>query len=87
MEARVAEHEISITLTDAAREWLAREGFDPEYGARPLRRTVQRYVEDPLSRKILSGELSKGDEVTVDAGEDGLTFVKAETEAAVATPV
>ena len=87
VEARVAEHEISITLTDAAKEWLAREGFDPEYGARPLRRTVQRYVEDPLSRKILSGELSKGDEVTVDAGEDGLTFVKAETEAAVATPV
>ena len=85
VEARVAEHKVSISLTDAAKEWLAREGFDPVYGARPLRRTVQRYVENPLSKRMLSGEFSEGDHVLIDGGGDGLTFAKAEAPVATAT--
>ena len=73
---RVAERQVSITLTEAAREWLASEGFDPVYGARPLRRAIQRFVENPLSKRILASELSEGDEVLIDANEDGLTFEK-----------
>jgi ATP-dependent Clp protease ATP-binding subunit ClpC len=73
---RIRERQVSITLTDAAGEWLAKEGFDPVYGARPIRRAVQRYVENPLSKRILAGEISEGDEILVDAGEDGLTFEK-----------
>ena len=85
VEARVAEHKVSISLTDAAKEWLAREGFDPVYGARPLRRTVQRYVENPLSKRMLSGEFSEGDHVLIDGGGDGLTFAKAEAPVPTAT--
>jgi ATP-dependent Clp protease ATP-binding subunit ClpC len=73
---RIGERQVSITLTEAAREWLANEGFDPVYGARPLRRAIQRFVENPLSKRILAGELSEGDEVLIDASEDGLTFEK-----------
>ena len=73
---RVAERQVSITLTEAAREWLASEGFDPVYGARPLRRAIQRFVENPLSKRILASELLEGDEVLIDANEDGLTFEK-----------
>ena len=73
---RVAERQVSITLTEAAREWLANEGFDPVYGARPLRRAIQRFVKTPLSKRILARELSEGDEVLIDASEDGLTFEK-----------
>jgi ATP-dependent Clp protease ATP-binding subunit ClpC len=74
---RLAEHNITITLTDAAREWLANEGYDPQYGARPLRRTLQKRVESPMSVKLLSGEFKAGDEVVVDADEEGLSFHKA----------
>ena len=84
VETRLAGHEVSITLTSGAKEWLAKEGYDPVFGARPLRRAVQRYVEDPMSRSILSGEFSKGDHVSVDADENGLTFAKAESKVAVA---
>ena len=76
VETRLAGHEVSITLTSGAKEWLAKEGYDPVFGARPLRRAVQRYVEDPMSRSTLSGEFSKGDKVSVDADENGLTFAK-----------
>jgi ATP-dependent Clp protease ATP-binding subunit ClpC len=78
---RLAEHNITITLTDAAREWLANEGYDPQYGARPLRRTLQKRVESPMSVKLLSGEFKAGDEVVVDADEEGLSFHKAEKSA------
>ena len=71
---RLSEHGVSIALTGAARDWLVHKGFDSVYGARPLRRAIQRYVENDLSRKILSGDVSDGDVVTVDADEDGLTF-------------
>ena len=72
--ARLAEHEITISLTEAAKEWLGNEGFDPVFGARPLRRAVQHHVENPLSKRMLAGEFVAGDHVAVDAGEDGLTF-------------
>ncbi len=70
---RLAEHGIKVELTDAARDWLAHEGYDPQFGARPLRRTLQRYVENPLSKRLLAGEFAEGDtvEVDVEAGEDG----------------
>src|SRR5581483_5152481 len=63
---RLREQSITIELTDAAREYLAQIGYDPQFGARPLRRTLQRRVESPLSRKLLSGEFKAGDTVIVD---------------------
>ena len=55
--------DISFSLTPAAREWLAKEGYDPTFGARPLRRALQRLVENPLSKGILSGNYAEGDHV------------------------
>ena len=86
VEARLAAHKVTISLTDPAKVWLAREGFDPVYGARPLRRTVQRYVEDPMSRRLLAGEFAEGDHVIVDADENGLTFAKTGSAVTVAAP-
>jgi len=74
IEGRVGELGVKVELSDAAREWLAKEGFDRMYGARPLKRAIQRYVENELSKRILSGGRGKGDLVKVDAGESGLTF-------------
>jgi ATP-dependent Clp protease ATP-binding subunit ClpC len=71
---RLAEQGLAVELTDDARAWLAREGFDPQFGARPLRRALQRHVESPLSVQLLRGEFERGDLVVVDAGEDGLAF-------------
>lgn len=62
---RLAEQEIVLSLSDEARTFLANEGYDPDYGARPLKRTMQRLVLDPLSERLLGGDLKKGDEVTV----------------------
>ncbi len=76
LEGRLAEREIEMELTDKARAWLSREGYDPVYGARPLRRAIERFVENPLSSMILRAELNAGDTVRVDAGKDGLTFKK-----------
>lgn len=67
---RVAEQKISIEVTDAAKDWLAREGFDKVYGARPLRRVIQRQIEDPLSEEILKGTVKPGDTVVVDLQND-----------------
>ena len=78
---RLAEHGVALELTDDARDWLAAEGYDRIYGARPLRRAIQRFVENPLSKKILARELADGDRVIADAGEDGLIFKKAESPA------
>jgi len=75
IQDRLSEHHITIELTDEAKDWLADEGYDPKFGARPLRRTLQRVVETPLSRKILQGELEAGTTVVVDAdSEEGITF-------------
>ena len=86
VQQRMAEHQVTIELTDSAREWLAKEGFDPVFGARPLRRAVQRYLENDLSKRVLAGEFKAGDVVEVSADADGLTFDrKATREPAVAT--
>jgi ATP-dependent Clp protease ATP-binding subunit ClpC len=72
---RLAEHGLTVELTDAAREWLAREGYDPAFGARPLRRALQRHVESALSVKILQGEFEESDTVIVDFDEgEGVIF-------------
>lgn len=74
---RLGDHGITIELTDAAREWLGEQGYDPAFGARPLRRTLQKQVESPLSVKLLKGEFGSGDIIVVDySEEDGLTFIK-----------
>ncbi len=76
---RLKDHQIDIELTTAAKKWLAEQGFDPQFGARPLRRTLQKQVESPLSVKILRGEFKTGDRVLVDYDEEnGLTFTRAE---------
>jgi ATP-dependent Clp protease ATP-binding subunit ClpB len=72
---RVEENGISLEVTDAALDLLAREGYDPVYGARPLRRTIQRALENPLARRLLAGEFTSGDAVRVDITTDSeLTF-------------
>jgi len=76
VQDRIEDRNISIALTDEAKSWLAEEGFDPVFGARPLRRTIQREVENPLSKKILLGEFKEGDSVKVDSSPDGLVFSK-----------
>jgi ATP-dependent Clp protease ATP-binding subunit ClpC len=74
---------MEVALTDSAREWLARQGYDPQFGARPLRRALQRHVESPLSVQLLRGDFERGDKVVVDAGEDGLEFKRQPGEGAV----
>jgi ATP-dependent Clp protease ATP-binding subunit ClpC len=68
---RLAEDDLTIKLTPAATELLVKNGYDEAYGARPLKRSIQKYIEDPLSEKILLGEFSRGDEIEVDASADG----------------
>jgi ATP-dependent Clp protease ATP-binding subunit ClpB len=75
---RLAERKIHVTLTDAAKEQLVRDGYDPAYGARPLKRSIQRRVLDPLAMRVLEGDFLEGDTVVVDAGPDALTFTKQE---------
>ncbi len=74
---QIAQKGMDFEVTDAAKKFLAREGFDPQYGARPLRRAVQRLVEDPLSEEILLGKFNANDTVVVDVDEErGITFRK-----------
>jgi ATP-dependent Clp protease ATP-binding subunit ClpB len=68
------DRKITITLDPAAREWLAEKGWDPAYGARPLKRAIQKAVQDPLAEMILAGQVKDGEKVTVSAGKQGLTF-------------
>jgi len=83
LQERLSDRKLLVELSDKAKSWLAKEGYDPVYGARPLRRAIERYVENPLSTKLLSGEFKEGDTVKVDLGDKGLTFtVKARTKAA-----
>ena len=68
---RLAEEELTLRLTDAATELLVKHGYDESYGARPLKRSIQKFIEDPLSEKILLGEFTRGEEIEVDAAPDG----------------
>jgi len=71
VQKRLSEEEITLKLTQPASDFLAKQGYDENFGARPLKRAIQRFIEDPLSEKILTGEFSRGDEVEVDLGADG----------------
>ncbi|WP_404385591.1 ATP-dependent chaperone ClpB [Knoellia locipacati] len=71
---RLKDRRIDLLVTDAAREWLAETGYDPAYGARPLRRLVQKEIGDRLARALLAGEVRDGQEVTVDRDGEGLTL-------------
>ena len=76
MSSRLAEEGLSLRRTDAATSFLVEQGYDEQFGARPLKRAIQRFVEDPLSDKILTGDVTKGDDIEVDVHPDGekLTF-------------
>jgi ATP-dependent Clp protease ATP-binding subunit ClpC len=76
VKKRLSEHKMAVELTDAAKAWLLKEGYDPAYGARPLRRAIQRYVENPISKGMLDGEYVEGNTILVDAKAEGLTFAK-----------
>jgi ATP-dependent Clp protease ATP-binding subunit ClpB len=71
---RLAERKINLELTAAAKALIAKEGYDPVYGARPIRRTIQKLILDPLAQKVLSGEYSEGDTVFVDAENGSIQF-------------
>jgi len=75
---RLEERRIGLTLTDAAREALVREGYDPMYGARPLRRVIQRRVENAISKRVLAGDFAEGSTVLVDHTPDGFVFSTAQ---------
>ena len=81
LQGRLLERKLSIELTDEARSWLAKVGYDPQFGARPLRRAIERYVENPLSTQVLRGEFNEGDTVVVDVEGDELTFTSKAAEA------
>ncbi len=74
LQRRVAEHGITLELTDAAKELIALEGYDPVFGARPLKRVIQKKLQDGLALKILQGEIKDGDGVVVDAKDGNITF-------------
>ncbi len=76
MQKRLAEHKITLELTEAARLWLVKKGYDPMYGARPLRRAIQQYIENPLSKEILDGKFIEGDNIAVNLEAERLTFTK-----------
>jgi len=77
IQERLAEKKLTLSLTDAAKEFLARAGYDPNYGARPLKRAIQHHILDPLSLKIIRGEFSEGDRIQVDEEDGKLIFTKA----------
>jgi ATP-dependent Clp protease ATP-binding subunit ClpC len=83
IEERVKEQNLHIELTEAAKGWLADKGYDPQFGARPLRRTIQRFVESPLSQQLLQGGWVAGDTLVadLDSAQDKLVFRKKEAGA------
>jgi len=79
IQERLSEHGLKVELTDAAVDWMADEGYDPAFGARPLKRALQKYVESPLSVSLLSGEFARGDTVLVDIEDEEVVFKKKES--------
>jgi ATP-dependent Clp protease ATP-binding subunit ClpB len=70
----LADRKITLELDDAAKDWLGNKGYDPAYGARPLKRVIQKYVQDPLAEMVLAGKVRDGETVKITAGKDGLLF-------------
>jgi ATP-dependent Clp protease ATP-binding subunit ClpB len=79
LENRLADRRVHLVVTDAARKLLAQRGWDPVYGARPLKRAIQRLVQDPLAMMLLEGKFAEGDTVTVDAKGGDITFTRSAT--------
>jgi ATP-dependent Clp protease ATP-binding subunit ClpB len=77
LRGRLADRDMSITLTAEAKAQLASEGWDPQFGARPLKRTIQQRIENALASRILSGDFAAGDKIMVDARSGGFVFEKA----------
>jgi ATP-dependent Clp protease ATP-binding subunit ClpB len=86
LRERLAERKIELELTDAVRELLAEEGWDPAYGARPLKRAIQRLLENPLARELLERRFVEGDTVRVDVADGELVFERVEVGAPTAAP-
>jgi len=82
LRQNLAARKMALEITDAAKALLADKGYDPVYGARPLKRTIQRLIQDPLAIKILEGEFKEGDGVKVDANRDSLAFSHAQPSSA-----
>jgi len=78
---RLEDRKIHVELSDEAKRYIVSEGYDPMYGARPLKRTIQRRVLDPLAMQVLEGEFREGDRILVDVGDNGLVFEKATASA------
>jgi ATP-dependent Clp protease ATP-binding subunit ClpB len=78
LRKRLQERNMDLTLDDGARDFLGQAGFDPVYGARPLKRAIQQQIENPLAQKILQGEFVPGDRIRVTARDEELVFTKAD---------
>ena len=76
LKRRVEEQGMNLTITDKAKEFLANEGYEPLYGARPLRRVIRKYIEIPLSAKIIANEFKTGDTIVIDNDNNNLIFNK-----------
>ena len=76
LRERLADRKLTLELTDAARNWLVKNGYDVEYGARPMRRLIQRQVENVLAKQVLGGEFNEGETVMIDVADDALTFTR-----------
>jgi len=83
LRVRLAERGLALELSDAAEELLAEAGWDPQYGARPLKRAIQRLLENPLALRLLEGDFTDGDTVKVDAENGELVFTRADVPVAV----
>src|SRR5213075_970229 len=84
--ARIKAKEVHIELTQSAKEFLIEKGYDPQYGARPMRRAVERFLEDPLAEELLRGHVKAGDRVEVIAGDGKLSFQVPESQAQSSAP-
>ena len=76
LRKRLAERKLTLTLTDAAEEAVALAGYDPVYGARPLKRAIQKQIADPLAQRMLAGEFREGDHIVVDADAEGVLIFR-----------
>jgi ATP-dependent Clp protease ATP-binding subunit ClpB len=77
LKRRLSERGFDLEVDEAARRYLSEVGYDPVYGARPLKRAIQKHLENPLSKEILAGRFVSGDRIRVTSGKDGLVFEKA----------
>ena len=78
LQDRLQDHKVTITLTPTAKTWLANIGYDSKFGARPLRRAIERHIDNPLARAIIAGDFTENDHIRIDAENDNLTFTKAD---------